>query len=373
MTNEPLSASFVVLPPPPFVSESSVLSAPPIFCDKARIYAGQIAAPLLLDTLTVNGGSVPFHIMLPSAGGGMSPWENSGAIFAAMDRTETMMVAAYEHILTRTRGLSAATAIVVEVGVHEGWFASVAHHYGGYQVVAFDMQPLCALLARCTSAVNGAARHVIFNSFVGHGAAPLRVGDGVCGGGLGVGTRPDGATSSTVPPTHLARFFAHGARLRAYGIPEPLDVALLKSDTEGYEPYVLETALPMLARVRNILIEMFPSRWVTNDIAPARGFGVLRCLIEAGMEAVDLPRKDIDFTEPGEIDLRAPPLARVHATWPAFKRIVDLAMEGRNGLVNPNIWFRWGAAAEARRVKGELDLATVPACAEPLRHALGES
>jgi hypothetical protein len=63
----------------------------------------------------------------------------------------------------------------------------------------------------------------------------------------------------------------------------------------------------------------------------------------------------------------------VHATWPDFKRIVDLAMEGRNGLVNPNIWFRWGAAAEARRAKGELDLAAVPACAEPLRHALSES
>jgi hypothetical protein len=60
----------------------------------------------------------------------------------------------------------------------------------------------------------------------------------------------------------------------------------------------------------------------------------------------------------------------VHATWPDFKRIVDLAMEGKNGLINPNIWLRWGAAAEARRAKGEIDLADVPACAEPLRRAL---
>lgn len=348
-------------PPPP---------APPNVCDTATIYKGITTEPLLLHTVAVNGGSAPFSILLPGAAAspGISPWESHSDIYEAMDRTETMMTAAYERILLHT-GLSAATSVVVEVGVHEGWFATVAHHYGGYKVVAFDMQPLCALLARCTAAVNGALNHVIFNSYIGHGDTPLIVGNGVCGGGLGVGWKPDGDTTTKVPPTNLGAFFSDAIRLAAYSIPQPLDIALIKTDTEGYEPFVLETALAILPRVRNILLELFPVNWARNSIPEERGYAIFECLFAAGMEAVDLPRKDIDFQTAGEINLApgALPASRIHAEWKDFRALITDAKNGVKGLTNPNIWLRWTAKGEAARA--QLDLAALPACKLSLTHA----
>ncbi len=346
-------------PPPPLL---------PNVCDHSKLYNGIITDPLQFFSAAVNGGSQPFHILLPSAvaSTGFSQWESVAEINAAMERTETMMTAAYERILVHG-GFSPAASIVIEVGTHEGWFSSLAHHYGGFRVFGFDMQPLCALLTRCTSAINGAHQHAIFNSYVGHGEELLNVGNGVCGGGLGIGDRPDGITKSAVPPTHLAKFFSSPARVAAYEIPEPLSVALLKSDTEGYEPFVLETALGILPRISNFLIEVFPSRWALNLIPEERGFAVFECLFAAGFEAVDLPRKDIDFTAPGEIDLANLPAGRLHATWTDFKSILDQAKAGKSGLVNPNVWLRWSAAGLSARAS--LDLATLPACALSLAHA----
>ena len=275
-----------------------------------------------------------------------------------MDLTETMMVAAYEHILVHS-GLRPSSSIVVDVGVHEGYFASVAHHYG-YRVFGFDMQPLCALLARCTSASNGALKHVIFNNYVGHGETVLTVGNGVCGGANGVGWKPSGATTSSVSPVNIANFFSDPENKKSYNFPQPLDIALLKADTEGYEPIVLETALRILPKVHNILIELFPSNWERNGIDSSRGYAILECLFAAGMEAVDLPRKDIDFQTPGAIVLNAVPLNRIHSTWEEFKVIILNAKNGINGLTNPNIWLRWTKKGEAAR--SALNVETLSEC-----------
>jgi hypothetical protein len=340
-------------------------SAPWPICDKELIYQGH-NEPLLMQTVTVHGGRVDFDILLPDASP-QSPirWEESSAIFSAMDRTETMMVAAYEHILTNS-GLRPSTSIVVDVGVHEGYFASVAHHFG-YRVIGFDMQPLCALLARCTSASNGALKHVIFNNYVGHGDTVLNVGNGVCGGTNGVGWKPTGTSTSSVSPVSIATFFLDKENKKSYSFPQPLEIAILKSDTEGYEPIVLETALAILPNVHNILIELFPSNWERNGIDVSRGHALFECLFAAGMEAVDLPRKDIDYQTPGAIDLSAIPLNRIHSKWADFKTVILNAKNGLNGLTNPNIWLRWTKVGDAAR--SALNLQTLSECKVSLQNA----
>ena len=69
----------------------------------------------------------------------------------AMTRTEAMMAAAYKHILLDPKWERKLTpSALVEVGVHGGWFATLAFKYGRHRVVGFDMQPQCVNVARCT-------------------------------------------------------------------------------------------------------------------------------------------------------------------------------------------------------------------------------
>ena len=287
-------------------------------------------------------------------------------IEAAMTRTEVMMAVAYKKILMdpywTTRPAPAAST-VVEVGVHGGWFTTLAHVFGGHRVVGFDMQPYCVLVARCALQVNGAtsSRSVILNRYVSHGEATVGVSSSSCGGGLGVGNRERGEVA--VHPVHLGRFFADPANLASLALQADFEVPILKSDTEGFEGIVLETLLPMLGRVHNILLEVFGIRWKMHGIAEARALAVFHCLHAAGMdEMVDLPRRDIDFLEPGDIDLDNLPPERVHRTWEQWRAQFDLILTEKNGLINPNLWLRW-SSAERRR---NLDLAKVPECREPL-------
>ena len=282
----------------------------------------------------------------------------------AMTRTEAMMATAYKHILLAPRwGAAAPPHIVLEVGVHGGWFAALAFKYGGHRVVGFDMQPQCVRVARCMLQVNGAggARPVVLNRFVSHGEASVDVSDSSCGGGLGVGNRARG--EAKVAPVHLARFFADPASLAAAGLEPGAEVPILKSDTEGFEGVVLETALPMLGRIHNILMEVFAERWKLHGLGEARVMAVFRCLHAAGMnEMVDLPRRDIDFISPGDVDVGNMPEERVHRTWEQWKAQLDMVLAGKNGLINPNVWIRWGREED----RLALDIGAVKECEGPL-------
>jgi hypothetical protein len=283
-------------------------------------------------------------------------------IEAAMTRTEAMMAAAYKKILldpywSGARGFPSANT-VLEVGVHGGWFATLAHKFGGHRVVGFDMQPYCVLVARCALQVNGAtsAYPVILNRYVSHGEATVDVSDSSCGGGLGVGNRARGAVA--VHPVRLGRFFDAGD-LASLNLDADFEIPILKSDTEGFEGVVLETALPLLGRIHNVLLEVFGIRWKMHNIAESRVLAVFECLHAAGMnEMVDLPRRDIDFIVPGDIDLDNLPSERLHKTWEAWRAQLSLILAEKNGLINPNLWLRWGDPQKRK----SLDLSKVPQC-----------
>jgi hypothetical protein len=283
----------------------------------------------------------------------------------AMTRTEAMMAAAYKHILLDPkweRKLASQRALV-EVGVHGGWFATLAFKYGRHRVVGFDMQPQCVNVARCTLQVNGAAgvHPVVLNRFVSHGSATVDVSSSSCGGGLGVGNRARGEVA--VQPVHLGRFFTDPASLAAAALDPDFEVPILKSDTEGFEGVVLETALPILGKIHNVLLEVFGERWRMHGIPEERAIAVFRCLHAAGLnEMVDLPRRDIDFLTPGDIDVANPPPDRVHRSWEQWRTQFDMILAGKNGLINPNLWLRWGSDEDRKHV----DLGKVPECAGPL-------
>ena len=344
------------LPPASSAAQPPLPSFPVSNCDLFK--ATSPGGPLnILQTVAVEGVTPPEWLYLLQH----AP-ESPTDIEAAMTRTEAMMAAAYKHILLQPYWAGVPNA-VVEVGVHGGWFATLAYKFGGHRVIGFDMQPACVAVARCTLQVNGAsaAASVVLNRYVSHGSASVDVSSSSCGGGLGVGNRARGEVA--VQPVHLAQFFQDPANLAALALDPAFEVPILKSDTEGFEGIVLETVLPLLGRVHNVLVEVFGMRWKMHGLEEARVMAVFECLHAAGMdEMVDLPRRDIDFLTPGDIDLAAPPPERVHSTWAAWQGQLRMVLAEKNGLINPNVWLRW--SSQARRKA--LDIHGIPECKGPL-------
>ena len=317
---------------------------------------------MILDQVVVQGVSPPVWIYLLA----YAP-ESPADIEAAMTRTEVMMAVAYKKILSAPMwdAVPRAKRFVIEVGVHGGWFATLAYKFGGHRVIGFDMQPLCTSIARCALQVNGAseAQSVVLNRYVSHGGPPMGVASDSCGGGLGVGNRQRGEVS--VHPVHLGQFFTDRDNLLSLNLDPAGDfeVPLLKSDTEGFEGIIFETALPILPKIHNILVEVFAPRWKLHGIPEERALAVFQCLHAAGMsEMIDLPRRDIDFQTPGDIDLDNIPQGRIHKTWEEWRTQFGYILAEKNGLINPNVWIRW-TSEEARL---NADLTKVPECAAPL-------
>ena len=292
------------------------------------------------------------------------------SIEGAMTRTEAMMAVAYKKILadtTKWRDTEIARRYaVIEIGVHGGWFASLAFKFGGHRVIGFDMQPLCVAISRCTLQVNGAsaASSVVLNRYVSHGNTTINVSGTSCGGAFGLDNHERG--NIAVHPVHLGRFFSDAEILARLGLDPDFEAPLLKSDTEGFEAIIMETALPLLGRIHNVLLEVFAVRWAPSGIDDTRALAVFKCLHAAGMdEMVDLPRRDVDYIAPGEIDLNDLPAGRLRKTWAEWREQLGFVMAQKNGLYNPNMWLRWGSE-DARKHVMRNGLGGVGACAGPL-------
>jgi hypothetical protein len=280
-------------------------------------------APLMLPgshipvaALTAHGApGGPIQILMPA-----NAPEPPAQVEMDMTRTEAMMTAAYELILvggapgtTGRDWLARTPHAVLEVGVNEGWFAALAVKLGARALVAFDMQPACARVARCTLQLNGGGGAAVFNRYVGHGSTPVRVSNDACGPGLGLSNRLTGDVA--VQPVHLGAFFSDRETATRLRLAPGFEFPLVKIDVEGFETVVLETLLPLLPRVHNILVEVFAANWLINGVSKKRALALYACLHAAGLEMVDLPRRDIDFQVPGDIDLRAIPPTRVYRSW----------------------------------------------------------
>lgn len=365
------------------------IAAPPVTdTDMAAVIAPAVPAPLSLLPSLPGASCDAFQASSPSGntlqlqrvtveGPRPAEWlyllantpEGPLDIQGAMTRTEAMMAVAYKKILLDSTKWDAAASrrhTIIEVGVHGGWFATLAYKFGGHRIIGFDMQPWCVAISRCTLQVNGAAvaSPIVFNRYVSPDNATINVSGRSCGGIYSVYNHEHGDIA--VRPVHLGRFFTDKGTLMELNLDADFEVPLLKCDTEGFETVVLSTALPLLGRIHNILTEVFPDLWARQGIDVERAFAVFECMHAAGMdEMIDLPRRDVDFITPGDIDLDALPAGRLHKSWSEWRKQLGFIMEKKNGLYNPNLWFRWGSE-DARLRVARYGLGSVSACAGPL-------
>ena len=363
-----------VAPAPAVLTLRSIVHLPAASCDAFQA-SSPSGSKLELQRVTVEGPQPAEWLYLLAH----TP-EAPLAIEAAMTQTESMMAVAYKKILLDSAKWGVALPreavseivaasrryAIIEVGVHGGWFASLAFKFGGHRVIGFDMQPWCVAISRCTLLVNGAAvaSPIIFNRYVSHDSATINVSGTSCGGIYSVDNHVRGEVA--VRPVHLGRFFSEKETVADLNLDADFEVPLLKSDTEGFEAVVLETALPLLGRIHNILLEVYAVRWAPQGIDVSRALAVFECVHAAGMdEMIDLPRRDLDYVIPGEIDLDVLPSGRLHKSWAEWRVQLGFIMAQKNGLVNPNLWLRWGSE-EARKHVARYGLRDVAACAGPL-------
>lgn len=127
---------------------------------------------------------------------------------------------------------------------------------------------------------------------------------------------------------------------------------------------VIETALPILHRIENILLELTPRKWAAGGISDARARQLFMCLFDADFYAVTLPRRDVDYYVPGDVDMRDPPERLIVNNVDEFMHHVDWAKTAYRELWNPNYWFlrREYISGASQRVRA----ASVPSCAPSL-------
>ena len=189
------------------------------------------------------------------------------------------------------------------MGVYSLVGASIAPNF---KTLAIDMQPECARLTRCHLALNSlSGRSEVLNAYVSgsSSAAPVEVPKDECNSmasptAVG-GRRPDGRLraksnallqgrvnrSTLQPVTPLAL----GTLLRERVAPSGR-VAVVKIDTEGYEPVILEALRPVWPLVDDFVVELQPHAWSLHGLDVEAAITTLRELVEGHrLRVVTLP------------------------------------------------------------------------------------
>eukprot|EP00966_Prymnesium_polylepis_P244483 5654834-Prymnesium_polylepis.1 len=171
-------------------------------------------------------------------------------------------------------------------------------------MTAVDMQPRCIDLVLCHLAVNGvphSPRIAALNRYVAadEDAPPLQVPSRACDSMAAPtatgGRRPDGrfrgtqnrlnqTQTSAVYPLALGKHMLTKMRSTER-------IAVVKIDTEGFEPRVLQSLRPVWHFLDGgVVIELQPHSWARNRIDTEEAFGILRDFGAAtGFVVVTLP------------------------------------------------------------------------------------
>ncbi|KAJ3323296.1 hypothetical protein HDU93_002960, partial [Gonapodya sp. JEL0774] len=182
--------------------------------------------------------------------------ESSSAVKEWFDVVEGAGTTLVDRIL-RHRKLN-DTHHFIDVGSHQGIFSLLAGR-AGYRSLAFDMQRRCACLFECAATWNGYKGHEIRLGYVTDGETAasgkkVEADAGSCVGGRAPRPFPEFVGEKImVPPTSLTDFIAK----------RDIRVAMLKIDTEGYEPVILRSLESLLEKraIPDILVELTPANW----------------------------------------------------------------------------------------------------------------
>ena len=195
-------------------------------------------------------------------------------------------------------GHATRSSWIVDIGANMGVYSLVGASIApDFKTFAVDMQPDCARLTRCHLALNGLIdRAEVHNRYVtgSASAAPVEVPKDECNSmasptAVG-GRRPDGrlraksnallqgrvnrSTLLPVPPLLL------GALLRER-LPTGGRVAVVKIDTEGYEPVILDALRPVWPLIDDLVVELQPHAWRLHGLDVEAAIATLRELVEA--------------------------------------------------------------------------------------------
>ena len=226
-----------------------------------------------------------------------------------MQNVETVEPLAMASFISaiKARQQHANSSVIIDIGANMGMYALVGASIApSFTTIAVDMQPRCVQVTRCHLALNGLlGRSVVFNNFVSSNASaapilvPSRVCDSMASPTAVGGRRPDGSLRSNSNAILKGRFnhslmrrvqpLVLGSLLQRRLTPGER-IAVVKIDTEGFEPLVLESLRPLWPLVDALVIELQPNAWKLHGIDVEVAIATLRELVEAnGFRAISLP------------------------------------------------------------------------------------
>jgi len=218
------------------------------------------------------------------------------------------------------------TDVFIDIGSHQGLFMHVAGAMG-FQAIGFDMQWLCVRLNRCGSLINGFFRHQVHFVYVSPTAENTSVladSDTCRGGAQAIDAPVDHSNRRPVYPMHVGKW------LKQQGV----RIGAVKIDTEGYEPFILETLEPVMDLIDTIIFEISPHFWSTFALTFDQGFERIRRMWSIhGFYGVHLPEggTPLDVCQPAEefLLMDTARLRKLLDDTLASKRFINVALKRR--------------------------------------------
>jgi FkbM family methyltransferase len=198
-----------------------------------------------------------------------------------------------------------------------GWIIDIGANMGAYSLVgaaiapnlstlSVDMQPRCVQATRCHLALNGLLdRAIVINGYVSGNASappidvPLDSCDSMASPSAVGGRRPNGANRANQNAIVQGRFnrsllwpvraFWPSQLLRQRLQPGER-IAIVKIDTEGFEPSILQALRPLWPLIDDLVVELQPSAWRLHHIDVETAIATFReLLVSNQLRAVTLP------------------------------------------------------------------------------------
>jgi len=155
------------------------------------------------------------------------------------------------------------------------------------------MQEMCVRLFKCAAALNGFWEHEIHNVYVtdsqtAASGKTVGINSGMCVGG----TSPAGpGNANNLPVLQVPPFDLH-----KYILTKGIQTAIMKIDTEGYEPIILRSLLPLFSSIDNLFIEVTPGRWTDYGLDWSSGMSVFKEMFgPLQRKCLFLPEGDFNF------------------------------------------------------------------------------
>lgn len=206
---------------------------------------------------------------------------------------EPLSVAVWADTIQRARSdFSAATAL--DIGANVGAYSLLAARLGA-TVTAVDMQPRCAFLTRCNLQLNELLGQVqVIGGFIAPEGGPESLEVPLKGCGTMVspsavaGRKPYGE-SLRGNFDHEDRVWRAGqTRVRRLSVGELVrgPISVVKIDTEGHEPLVLESLRSAWPLLGDVIMELQPAAWRYSNVTVDGGLATLRDFILRGSYTV---------------------------------------------------------------------------------------